>query len=126
LEIKSHFSTLSLNEFLGFHLANKVDLRELGLLYYVLTSLESLSEALRRTQRYRAIQNEGVLIKYNDNGPVFVRHLSACHQIEFFVTMVVRVCRHLTARRLNPSRIKFAQRFDSEIDEDEHAPVDCG
>src|SRR5579872_1191791 len=54
------------DEFLGFHLASKIDLRELGLLYYVQASSDSLGEALRRTQRYCSIQNEGVLIKYRE------------------------------------------------------------
>lgn len=135
-----------LDDFLGFHLASAIDLRELGLLYYVQTSSDSLGEALRRTQRYCSIQNEGVLIKYRDNGPVCVsfhyngvRRLSDRHQIEFFVTMVVRLCRHLVARRLNPLRIKIAHRrtevpgdiaawagceflFGSNVDEIEFAP----
>lgn len=135
------------DDFLGFHLASAIDLRELGLLYYVQTSSDSLGEAWRRTQRYCSIQNEGVLIKYRDNGPVCisfhhngVRRLSDRHQIEFFVTMVVRLCRHLVARRLNPMRIKFAHRrtevpgdiaawagcefiFGSNVDEIEYPPA---
>ena len=50
------------DEFLGLHLAQKVDLRELGLLYYVLASSETLGDALRRAARYSTIQNEGVRI----------------------------------------------------------------
>lgn len=135
------------DEFLGFHLASAIDLRELGLLYYVQASSDSLGEALRRTQRYCSIQNEGVLIKYREDDPVCVsfhynavRRLSDRHQIEFFVTMVVRLCRQLVAHRLNPIRVKFVHRrteapvdmaacfgcefvFGSEVDEIEYAPT---
>jgi AraC-like DNA-binding protein len=134
------------DEFLGFHLASEFDLRELGLLYYVLASSETLGEALRRGQRYCSIQNEGVLIKCRDDGPVrvslhyhAVRRLGDRHQVEFFVTAIVRLGRQLVARRLSPVRVKFAHRrsevpsdmaacfgceilFGSEVDEIEYAP----
>jgi Arabinose-binding domain of AraC transcription regulator, N-term len=45
---------------LGFHLAQNVDLREMGFLYYVPASSETLGEALCRAERYIAIANEGV------------------------------------------------------------------
>ena len=48
------------DDFLGIHLAQRVDLRELGLLYYVLASSETLGDALARAARYSTIQNEGV------------------------------------------------------------------
>jgi hypothetical protein len=54
------------DEFLGFHLAQKIDLRELGLLYYVLASSETLGDALRRVARSSTIQNEGVRIRFSE------------------------------------------------------------
>jgi AraC-like DNA-binding protein len=134
------------DEFLGFHLAREIDLRELGLLYYVQASSNTLGDALRRTERYCSIQNEGVLAKYRDDGPVCislhynaVRRLSDRHQVEFFVTIIVRLCRQLVARRLRPVRVKLAHRrtdlpkdmaacfgcefvFCSDVDEIEYAP----
>lgn len=134
------------DEFLGFHLAKTIDLRELGLLYYVQASSNTLGEALRRTERYCSIQNEGVLIKYRDDGAVsvslhhnVVRRLSDRHQVEFFATMIVRLCRQLVARQLRPIRVKLAHRrtdlsqemaaffgcefvFGSAVDEIEYAP----
>jgi AraC-like DNA-binding protein len=134
------------DDFLGFHLASAIDLRELGLLYYVLASSDTLGDALRRGQRYCSIQNEGVLVKYRDDGPVVVslhynavRRLTDRHQIEFFVTTIVRLCRQLVAWRLNPIRVKLTHRrtevpgdvaaclgcefvFGSEIDEIEYPP----
>jgi AraC-like DNA-binding protein len=134
------------DEFLGFHLAKEIDLRELGLLYYVLASSDTLGDALRRAQRYCSVQNEGVLAKYHDDSPVrislhynAVRRLSDRHQIEFFVTTIVRLCRQLVASRLNPTRVQLAHRrtevpgdmatcfgcefvFGSEVDEIEYPP----
>src|SRR5262245_2528841 len=40
---------------LGFHLAQKFDLRIAGLFYYVLASSDTLDEALQRAARYSAI-----------------------------------------------------------------------
>jgi hypothetical protein len=48
------------DDFLGFHLAQECDLREIGLLYYVLASSETLIDALQRAVRYSTIVNEGV------------------------------------------------------------------
>src|SRR5262249_49441804 len=52
------------DEFLGFRLAQDLELRELGLLYYVLASSESLGQALQRVARYCTIHNEGVNLTY--------------------------------------------------------------
>jgi AraC-like DNA-binding protein len=71
-----------------------------------------------------------------------VRRLSDRHQIEFFVTTIIRLCRHLVASRLNPIRVKLAHRrtevpgdmaacfgcefvFGSEVDEIEY-PASTG
>src|ERR1700746_131225 len=40
------------DEFLGVHVAERIDLRELGLLYYVLASSNTLGDALKRFSRY--------------------------------------------------------------------------
>ncbi len=102
------------DEFFGFRLAQKIDLRELGLLYYVLASSETLGDALRRAARYSTILNEGVHIKYRHGqfvSIVFdyfgVARLPDRHQIEFFVTILLRICRQLTRLQLMPSEVKL-------------------
>lgn len=119
------------DEFLGFHLATQIDLRELGLLYYVLASSDTLGDALRRGQRYCSLQNEGVLAKYHDGHSVrislhynAVRRLSDRHQIEFFVTTIIRLCRQLVAWRLSPIRVKLAHRR-TEVPDDMAAYFGC-
>ena len=55
------------DDFLGVHLAESIDLRELGLLYYVLASSKTLGDALSRGARYSTINNEGIQISYREN-----------------------------------------------------------
>jgi hypothetical protein len=98
---------------LGFHLAREYDLREIGLLYYVLASSDILNEALHRVARYSGIANEGVSLKFRATKEaaiglnyVGVERQSDCHHIEFWMVSIIRLCRHLTNRRLVPSRIR--------------------
>jgi AraC-like DNA-binding protein len=105
---------------LGFHLAQSPDLRELGLLYYVLASSEMLSEALQRGAHYSSIVNEGILLKYVEGADVCMtfayvgvsRHLDR-HQIEFWMVALVRMCRQLTGHRMVPTRVRLTHHRDS-------------
>lgn len=102
---------------LGFHLAESIELRELGLLYYVAASSETLGDVLQRAARYSCIANEGLSLKYRAGPDITVevrsvgvaRHLDH-HQIEFVMTALIRVCRKLTGVRLVPSRLRLARR----------------
>jgi Arabinose-binding domain of AraC transcription regulator, N-term len=51
------------DDLLGFHLAQTPDLREIGLLYYVLASSKTLTEILQRAERYSSMVNEGISLK---------------------------------------------------------------
>jgi len=100
------------DEFLGFHLAQTFDLREIGLLHYVMASSDVLGDALQRCAHYSMINNEGVRVIYRAAEHIAVgfeyigvtRH-SDRHQIEFFMTTLIRGCRQLTGRQLRPQRI---------------------
>ena len=105
------------DDLLGFHLARDLDLRELGLLYYVLNSSDLLGDALRRTERYCAIINEGVRLRVSggkelalDVKYVGVKRLSDRQQIEAWVTGLVRICRQITNRQLLPCIVSFVHR----------------
>ena len=120
LTVRSQIKFLELthfmrDDFLGFHLARDVDLRKIGLLYYVLASSDILSDALRRAARYSGITNEGVSLKLHSTKDVAisleyvgVERRSDRHQIEFWLVSLVRLCRQLTNRRLVPRRIRVA------------------
>ncbi len=99
---------------LGFHLAESIDLRELGLLYYVAASSETLGDVLQRVARFGSITNEGLSLQYRAAADIKIefgyvgvaRHLDR-HQIEFSMTLLMRLCRKLVGRRLVPSRLRF-------------------
>ena len=108
------------DDLLGFHLAQRVDLREFGFLYYISASSEKLGDALQRVAHYSSIANEGVSLSYFDGKNIGVtfryvgvsRHLD-CHQIEYFTASLVRLCRHLTGMRLVPISVQFTHYRDS-------------
>jgi AraC-like DNA-binding protein len=102
------------DDFLGFHLAQVPDLREIGLLYYVLASSSTLIEALQRASRYSAIVNDGVFQECLDGKRVGIalRYVGVSrrtdrHQIEFWMTIIVRLCQNLTQRMIVPCRAQF-------------------
>ncbi|MGB7703631.1 MAG: AraC family transcriptional regulator ligand-binding domain-containing protein, partial [Pseudolabrys sp.] len=58
---------------LGFRLAYSFDLREIGLLYYVLASADTLLGSLLRVARYSDVANEGVDLEVNKGNLLRVR-----------------------------------------------------
>jgi AraC-like DNA-binding protein len=102
------------DDLLGFHLAQVLDLRAAGLLYYLLASSETLLDGLQRIARYSTIVNEGIAQTCMHGTELSVsfhyqgvgRHLD-CHQIECWATGLVRMCRELTGLRLVPSRVRL-------------------
>ena len=109
------------DDFLGFNIAQLADLRELGLLYYVAASSETLNQALLQAARYASIVNEGVSLKYvNDNeGDRLILHYVGVsrhadrHQMEFIAAILVRMCRHLTGQDVKPMRTRFTHHRDT-------------
>ena len=119
LKVRSQIKFLELaaaasqDDLLGFHLALDYDLREIGLLYYVLASSEILADAMHKAERYCGIVNEGLSLRIGEGREaaimlsyVGIERRSDRHQIEFWLTSVVRLCRQLTNRRLIPSQIR--------------------
>lgn len=105
------------DDLLGFRLARDCDLREVGLLYYVLNSSELLGEAFRRAARYSAMVNEGLSLRLREGKElavnftyVGVERRSDRHQIEAWVTYLVRLSRQLTDQHLLPSSVRFVHR----------------
>src|SRR6478752_6009358 len=102
------------DDFLGLTLAREADFRDLGLLYYVSASSETLGNALRRIGRYSRIANEAVIFDYREShAPVqrlrysgVARHTDR-DQIEFCVLGIVRMCRLLTGKNLIPTRVSM-------------------
>jgi AraC-like DNA-binding protein len=100
---------------LGFHLARNFDLREIGLIYYVIASSERLFDGLLNGKRYCAIANQGVRLELKLDGPLVAIDLeyvdidrkSDRHQIEFWLVMMMRICRQVTDTRLAPRHLRI-------------------
>ena len=102
---------------LGFHIAQESDLREIGLLYYVAASADTLGDALRRLERYSFVANEGILLRVKKGKSIRVRFEYAgvarhmdIHQIELWITALVRICRRLVGRDLGPIHARIMHR----------------
>ncbi|MBR1157356.1 AraC family transcriptional regulator [Bradyrhizobium sp. JYMT SZCCT0428] len=108
------------DELLGFHLARNFDLREIGLVYYVIASSDRLADALLNVKRYSTIMNEGIRLNVRlDERAVAIAfdyvdidRQSDRHQIEFWLVTLVRICRQVTDTRLAPRSLKFRHRRD--------------
>jgi AraC-like DNA-binding protein len=100
---------------LGFTLARDFDPREIGLLYYVMASSQSLGDALKRVARYSKITNEALVVGYQEGNRLIVslsysgvpRH-SDRHQIEFCMFGVLRMCRVLTGQNVIPQHFSIS------------------
>jgi AraC-like DNA-binding protein len=85
--------------------------------------------------RYSSLANESISLKYLEDGDDILisfdyvgigRHLDR-HQIEFFVTALVNLCRQLTGLRLIPGHVRLSHRRDdvSELSEFFGGDVEC-
>jgi AraC-like DNA-binding protein len=119
LEVRAQIKVLELaakelrDEFLGFHLACNFDLREIGLVYYVIASSEQLADALRNCERYSRINNEGVRLSLSLDRAVSialdyvnVHRWQDRHHLEFWMVTLVRICRQVTGNGLAPRQLK--------------------
>jgi AraC-like DNA-binding protein len=96
---------------LGFTLARDFDLREIGLVYYVMASSQTLGDALKRLAHYSKVTNEALVFGYREGNRLIVnlsysgisRH-SDRHQIEFCLFAVLRICRVLTGHNVVPQQ----------------------
>ena len=109
---------------IGFTLARDFDLREIGLLYYVMASSQTLGDALKRVARYSKITNEALVFGYREGNRLMIslsysgvpRH-SDRHQIEFCMFAVLRICRALTGQNLVPQHFSIAHHRSEGISE---------
>jgi AraC-like DNA-binding protein len=100
---------------LGFHLAQHADVRSAGLLYYVMASSSRLIEVFERGARYTSLVNEGISQTCIDRRAVGLELRSASalrrtnrHEVQFWITTLLRLSRQLTGKRLVPERVRFA------------------
>ena len=109
---------------IGFTLAREFDLREIGLIYYVMASSQTLGEGLKRLARYSKVTNEALVFGYREGNSLTIslsysgvpRH-SDRHQIEFCMFAVLRICRALTGQNLVPKHFSIAHHRSEGISE---------
>ena len=109
------------DELLGFHLGIDFDLREIGLVYYVIASSDQLADAIRSAERYSGIMNDGVRLHFRQDDRaaaialdyVNVDRQSDRHQIEFWLVAMIRICRQITDTRLAPRHLRVRHNRDA-------------
>ena len=114
------FLELAANEtndpFLGLHVAGEIDLREIGLLYYLAAASATVAGALEQLARYSATANEEmrVEIAHHDGETVLSFFpVGALDEVrrqysELLTLAFHRALRALTNRDFTPTRISFA------------------
>jgi AraC-like DNA-binding protein len=121
----------------GLHLAEKIDPRDAGVLFYVVSGGKNLDEALKLLARYLRIANEAGRIKLvrTADGVLFEGDLFglpahiARHNAEFALAGIVKALREVAGRNISPSRVAFAHPRNSDLREFERfflCPVEFG
>src|SRR6516162_4742576 len=99
---------------LGLHLAQDFDLRECGMLYYVLAASPNLGDAIRNLARYLAVSNESIRLGVSERIKSTV--LAVSYKVprhsdrlfaEYGYAVVLRACRELTGRNVSPKAVTF-------------------
>jgi AraC-like DNA-binding protein len=102
---------------LGLQLAQQADMREAGVIYYVMAASLSLGEAMRNLARYLSVANESVIVILTEVATNTVltfksklpRHTDR-HFAEFGVALIIRGFREITGKHLNPAQVTFEHR----------------
>lgn len=110
------------DDFLGLNLAKDFDCRDLGLLYYVTASSDTLGDAFNRASRYSRITNEAIALEYRETREPALRlsysgipRHADLHQIEFSIVAMIRLSRLLTGRQLFPIRVSMVHMRSNDI-----------
>ena len=96
---------------LGLHLAEGVNPREMGLLFYVTSAGKDLGEALALFARYCRIVNEAIRLQLKrresdlvvEGHVVGVPRFRATQNAEFGIAVVVKMLREITGRHIHPT-----------------------
>ena len=107
-----------------FRLAQLADVRELGVLYYVMAASQDLRDALLNLVRYLRVVNESVRVVLSEkaDGAVLTVHRKVAgkndrHFIEFGSALLLHVSRKITEQRLRPKVVTFTHGRNADIAE---------
>jgi len=110
---------------LGLHVAAEIDLREIGLLFYLTAASATMSEALTYLSRYAATTNEEIRLEISRHQdevvltflPVMALDVPRGQHSELIALAFNRVLRTLTNRDFVPLRMNFAHARNSGLKE---------
>ena len=116
------------NSLLGLHVAAEMDLRDGGVLFYLMASSVTVAEALEHLAKYAATTNEAVRIEISRHNleTVLTAHFllgveePRRQASEFLALAVIRALHRETNRDLVPSRVTFVHARNSDLREIHH------
>jgi hypothetical protein len=120
------FAAVGTNDLLlGLHVAAEMDLREIGLLFYLAASFATVAEALEHLAQYAATTTEEIRLEISSReGETLLRFQRVlaiderCRQHSELIALAFnRVLHKLTNRDFAPSRINFAHARNSGLRE---------
>jgi AraC-like DNA-binding protein len=108
---------------LGLHVAAEMDVRDSGILFYLMTSSRTVADALENLARYVGTTNEAVRIDISQRHPetVLTAHFGfdepRRQASEFSTLAALRILGRATNRDFAPARLTFAHARNSELRE---------
>jgi AraC-like DNA-binding protein len=110
---------------LGLHVASEMDLRAIGILFYLTGSSPTVSEALDNLARYSAIANEALIVeisRHKDEVILAIRPVQEADEphrqfFELIVLFFLRALHKATNRDFTPLRITFTHARNSDLKE---------
>jgi AraC-like DNA-binding protein len=113
------------DQLLGLHVAAEMDLRSIGILFYLTGSAPTVSEALQNLARYSKTTNEALVIeisRHKDEVTLAIRHVQEFDEFhrQFFELVAlwfVRTLHRQTNRHFAPLRVTFTHPRNSDLRE---------
>ncbi len=110
---------------LGLRIGLQMDMRNSGVLYYLVTASATIAEALYNLSRYSRVASEAILFEVlSKNGDAVLTMVPARQYdeprqqySEFVAMLVVRALRSVTLQRFTVSMATFAHARDTHLDE---------
>ena len=123
------------DQLLGLHVGAEMDLRSIGILFYLAGSARTVSKALENLERYSKTANEALVVEMShdkDEVTLIVRHVQefdepARQYFELIALWFIRALHRQTNRHFNPVRVTFTHARNSDLGEVHHrlqCPVD--
>jgi AraC-like DNA-binding protein len=100
----------------GLHLAEHMNPREAGLLFFVMSAATDVGDALALLARYFRIVNEAVRLKITRTSEgvvvetefVGLSRRAVLHNVEFGIAFILKALRVAAGRNIHPTRVTFA------------------